>query len=252
MTTKDSTARVNAVAAVKEELIALGANNGELADHLAKWSDLTSGRRPGYYAAHVKVVDEFRAVKGLPALDRPGQSKPAPEPTAPVIDDQAFEAAAPEVDPELRSTPAPMTDEEVVAKFGPDALAPEKPAKGKGKGKTTATATKPAAPKPEKAPARKVETVKNAPGNFLRQRRLVRRSHTSVAIFDLGHADNTFGEVVLPGTKPVEGEAPTLAKYLVVCEDHDTRHGVKNYESAWRAALDPAGFCPTCKKAAKA
>jgi hypothetical protein len=217
MTTKDSTARVNAAAALAQELKDLNATNGEYADYMAMWSDLTSGRRPGYYAAHVKVVDEFRAAKGLPVIERPGQSKPAPAPVAPVVDEQAFEAAAP------------------------------KPAKSTKKAAAKPAAPKPAkvaTPKPEKAPARKVDTVKNAPGQFLRQRRLVRRSKTVVAIYDLGHKDNTFGTVVLPDTEN------TPAKYLVVCEDHDCKHGVKNYESAWRAALDPAAFCTGCNDAA--
>jgi hypothetical protein len=226
MTTKDSTARVNAAAALAQELKDLNATNGEYADYMAMWSDLTSGRRPGYYAAHVKVVDEFRAAKGLPALDRPGQSKPAPEPTAPEIDEQAFEAAAP-VD-------APLTAKEQAKVDAKYAAAEKKAAK----------AAKAATPKPEKAPARKVDTVKNAPGQFLRQRRLVRRSKTVVAIYDLGHKDSTFGEI-----KTAED---TVAKYLVVCEDHSQQAGVKNYESAWRLALDPAQCCTECAKAAQA
>jgi hypothetical protein len=217
MTTKDSTARVNAAAALAQELKDLNANNGEYADYMAMWSDLTSGRRPGYYAAHVKVVDEFRAAKGLPVIERPGQSKPAPAPVAPVVDEAAFEAAAP------------------------------KPAKSTKKAAAKPAAPKPAkvaTPKPEKAPARKVDTVKNAPGQFLRQRRLVRRSKTVVAIYDLGHKDSTYGEI-----KTAED---TVAKYLVVCEDHSQQAGVKNYESAWRLALDPAQCCTQCAKAAQA
>lgn len=221
MTTTQSTAKINAIAAVKEELVALGANNGEQADALAKWVDLTSGRRPGYYAAHSKVIDEFRAAKGLPVIERPGQTKAVPAPVAPVVDEAAFEAAAPVVE--------------------------EKPAKAP-KAAKPAKAEKPAkevkAPKEPKTPARKVETVKNAPGQFLRQRRLVRRTKSVVAIFDLSHADAAaaFGPVMIPGTE-------TPAKYLVVDEDHGQQIGVKNYESAWRIALDPAQFCTACPKA---
>ena len=60
---------------------------------------------------------------------------------------------------------------------------------------------------------RKVETVMDAPGQVLRQRRLIRRSQTLAAIYDLGRANNTLGTVVPTDTT----DAP--ANYLVVCEN---------------------------------
>lgn len=239
MTTTQSTAKINAYAAVNDELVALGANNGEIASALSKWSDLVSGRRPGYYAAHCKVVDEFRAEKGLPVVERPGQAKAAPAPVAPVVDEAAFEAAAPVVE-------ETVTPKEAAAKVRATAKAAKNAEKAAAKVKADeAKAAKTAAAakaKAEKVPARKIETVKNAPGQFLRQRRLVRRTKSVVAIFDLQHADAAakFGEILLPdGSK---------AKYLVVDEDHGQQVGVKNYESAWRIALDPAQFCTACPK----
>lgn len=214
MTTTQSTAKINAYNALSAELVALGASNSEQADLLARWTDMVSGRRPGYYAAHSTIVDEFRATKGLPPVERPGKSAkaaPAPEPT-----------------------PAPKTAKG--KKAAPAKTAPAKSAKTPAKPK--------AAPAP-KAPAREFEHVKNAPGQFCRQRRLVRRTKTVVSVWDLSHADaaKTFGEVLLPGTKDV------AAKYLAFCEDHGTKVGTKNYEGGWRAALDPATFCKSCAKA---
>jgi hypothetical protein len=244
MTTTDSVARVNAAKALREELQGMGALNGDVAQGLAKWTDLTSGRRPGYYAAHCKVVDEFREAHGMEKIERPGQSKPAPEPVAPVVDEAAFEAAAPVAQKDAAAKVAKTAKAAKTARADKDAalvLTPKgiKPAKG-----AKAAPAKPAKVAVEKVPARKVETVKNAPGQFLRQRRLVRRTKTVVSIWDLSHADAAakFGPVVIPGTE-------TPAKYLVIDEDHGQQIGVKNYEAAWRIALDPAQFCTACPKA---
>jgi hypothetical protein len=79
-------------------------------------------------------------------------------------------------------------------------------------------------------------------GEFVRQSRKVRRSGTTVTVYDLSHPDNTFGTVSV-----ITGDENTPAKYLVQCEDHDNERGVKTYTEAWKIALDPATFCKACK-----
>ena len=112
--------------------------------------------------------------------------------------------------------------------------------------KEQAKSEKAAKPKSEKVPARKVETVKNTPGAFVRQRRLARRTKTVVAIFDLGHAEVTEDLLAKVSANPLSVDG---AKYAVACEDHDAVIGVKNYEAAWRAGLDATTFCATCATA---
>lgn len=212
-----SPARDNAVKALREALTGLDATAHEVVTAFDRWESLTGGKRPGYFAAQTKVLANLTADREA-GTEAPANTAPvAPSPTAPAKGK------------------------------GKAAAAPAAPAKGKGKGKAAevpAPAKAAKAPAEPKVPARKVESVKATPGAYLKQRRLVRRTRTEVTIWDLTHADSTFG--VLLTADGVEG------KYVVVCEDHSAKVAVTSYEKAWKAALDPAQHvCSTCRKAAE-
>jgi hypothetical protein len=74
-------------------------------------------------------------------------------------------------------------------------------------------------------------------GEFVRQSRKVRRSGTTVTVYDTHHADAT----------EIPGANAEIGRWVVVCEDHKAAKPVKTYTEAWKIALTPAEFCKTCK-----
>lgn len=208
---RKNSARVSAEADLFHALRNENATPAEVKAAKAVFDHMTGGRRPGYRKAINVAIDEMLEAR--------------PEFTAEVVLPQVVPAEKPDFGKKV--------DEAPVVEEAPVEEVKAKPAKA------------------EKAPARKVETVKNTPGAFVRQRRLTRRTRTVVAIFDLSHTEGMterpdLTEAVLANPQSVNG-----AKYAVACEDHNSVIGVKNYEAAWRAGLDATTFCATCATAAQ-